>query len=78
MNIIPNGDPFSLYEMDTELGNYQAGDGAKYRGRGYIWQVGRQEYEKLSVKLGLPNLLDEPEQLSDIDTAIRALLVDRI
>lgn len=59
---------FDKYETGTKigkrLGNTQAGDGWKYRGRGYVQITGRANYERLSKALKLPveqNLIDHPD-----------------
>jgi predicted chitinase len=59
---------FDKYETGTpigkRLGNTEAGDGWKYRGRGYVQITGRANYERLSKALKLPsdeNLIDHPE-----------------
>lgn len=48
------------------LGNKQAGDGAKYHGRGYIQLTGRDNYKRAGEALGLPlekhpELVEKPE-----------------
>jgi predicted chitinase len=48
------------------LGNKHAGDGAKYKGRGYIQLTGRDNYKKAGQALGLPleqkpELVEKPE-----------------
>jgi predicted chitinase len=48
------------------LGNKHAGDGAKYKGRGYIQLTGRDNYRKAGQALGLPleqkpELVEKPE-----------------
>ncbi len=59
---------FNKYETGTKigkrLGNTEAGDGWKYRGRGYVQITGRANYQRLSKALKLPaneNLIDHPE-----------------
>ncbi|MGZ8521726.1 MAG: peptidoglycan-binding protein [Candidatus Binatia bacterium] len=40
-NTSPGGHPFDLYDFRSDLGNQGEGDGAKFRGRGYIQLTGR-------------------------------------
>ena len=52
------------------MGNRDAGDGWKYRGRGFIMLTGRDNYEEAAAALGLP-LLDDPDLISrDSATAV--------
>jgi hypothetical protein len=52
---------FNKYEPGTtigaRLGNTKAGDGLRYKGRGYVQITGRANYLKLSTKLGLGKAL---------------------
>ena len=60
---------FDKYETGTpigkRLGNTEAGDGWKFRGRGYVQITGRANYEKMTKVLDLSpeeNLVNDPEQ----------------
>jgi len=49
-----------------ELGNTRPGDGARYKGRGYLQLTGRENYRKAGEALGLPlekhpELVEKPE-----------------
>lgn len=54
---------FDKYEPGTSignsLGNTEPGDGAKYKGRGYVMITGRANYTKAQEELDVP-LVDEP------------------
>lgn len=58
----------SAYEGRADLGNTQAGDGVRFRGRGIFQTTGRANYLQLGIKKGSrdlfinkPELLEEPE-----------------
>jgi predicted chitinase len=53
------------------LGNDKAGDGAKYKGRGYIQLTGKYNYKKAGEALGLP-LEQKPELLEKPEIAAKA------
>ena len=61
----------NAYEGRTDLGNTQAGDGKRYKGRGYLQITGRTNYKKIGDKLGV-DLVSNPEKLEDKDLAARA------
>lgn len=50
--------PFGAYER--RLGNRAAGDGARYRGRGYVQLTGRANYARFGAALGI-DLVGRPE-----------------
>lgn len=51
---------FKRYDGRKDLGNTQAGDGARYAGRGFIQLTGRANYASMSKKLGY-DLVNTPE-----------------
>jgi putative chitinase len=56
----------SAYEGRSDLGNTQAGDGVRYKGRGAIQVTGRHNYEEVSRYTGIdfvahPELVAAPE-----------------
>lgn len=57
-NTLPGQAAFSAYEY--KLGNKNSGDGARYRGRGYVQLTGRDNYEKFGEVLDI-SLVDNPD-----------------
>ena len=60
---------FDKYEGRKDLGNLQPGDGAKFKGRGYIQVTGRYNYTKLSKDTGI-DFLNNPDLLAQEVNAI--------
>jgi putative chitinase len=59
------------YEWRKDLGNVQAGDGVRFKGRGLIQLTGRTNYEKASKALGIdfvsnPQLLEQPRYATQV------------
>ena len=73
-NTSPGGHPFDLYDFRSDLGNQGKGDGAKYRGRGYIQLTGRFNYQKYGAALGMGNKLATGPELAN-DPAIAGKLL---
>lgn len=63
---------FNKYEPGTklgkQLGNTKPGDGAKFKGRGYVMITGRANYQKAGDKLGV-DLINHPEKACDREIA---------
>jgi peptidoglycan L-alanyl-D-glutamate endopeptidase CwlK len=71
-NTSPGGEPFDLYDRRTDLGNRGKGDGARFRGRGFVQLTGRANYEHFGALLKLP-LVETPE-LANASSVAAALL----
>ncbi|MFJ4347915.1 C1 family peptidase [Pseudomonas sp. NPDC089401] len=66
LNTLSGRAAFSRYEGVSKLGNSQPGDGARFRGRGYVQLTGRAAYQRWGQQLGLdltadPDLANAPE-----------------
>jgi len=68
----------SAYEGRKDLGNTVAGDGKRFRGRGFLQTTGRYNYgrvnKRLGAKLGI-NFLVNPARLADIDVAVESACI---
>ncbi len=65
-NTLPGQAAFGVYE--GKLGNSAPGDGARYRGRGYVQLTGRYNYARYGALLGIP-LLDNPDSACSPEVA---------
>jgi putative chitinase len=64
-------DPKYAPKKAKQLGNKKVGDGARYKGRGYIQLTGRYNYKKAVEALGLPleakpELVEKPEVAAQV------------
>jgi hypothetical protein len=71
-NTPPVGPPFALYDPGTaigkRLGNTQPGDGARFKGRGFVQLTGRANYTKVGGQIGR-DLAGQPDLGCDGATA---------
>ena len=73
-NTSPGGQPFDLYDKRADLGNSQPGDGAKYKGRGFVQLTGKDNYRQHGQSIGMGNqLVDQPDLANDPATAAALL-----
>jgi putative chitinase len=63
-NTSPGGSPFDLYDHRKDLGNKGAGDGARFKGRGYIQLTGRANYATFGTQVGI-DLIGDPDRAND-------------
>ena len=69
-NTSPRGLPFALYDNRRNLGNRGSGDGARFRGRGFVQLTGRANYTTFGPLLIPPvDLAMYPERACDPATA---------
>ena len=63
-NTSPGGAPFNLYDAGTSigarLGNTVPGDGARFKGRGYIQLTGRDNYRRIGGQIGVDLVASPP------------------
>jgi peptidoglycan L-alanyl-D-glutamate endopeptidase CwlK len=72
-NTSPGGEPFDLYDFRKNLGNNAEGDGAKYKGRGFVQLTGRANYERFGPIIGVPDLANNPDKANEPRTAAKLL-----
>ncbi|MFD1703294.1 M15 family metallopeptidase [Methylopila henanensis] len=64
--------PFDKYDPGTgpgrRLGNTRAGDGARFKGRGYVQLTGRDNYGRIGEQLGV-SLLSDPDRACEPELA---------
>jgi predicted chitinase len=63
---------FDLYDFKSDLGNDAVGDGALYKGRGFIQLTGHDNYASVGKQIGV-DLLADPDAANDPATAAAIL-----
>ena len=73
-NTSPGGEHFDLYDFRTDIGNGKKGDGARYKGRGFIQLTGKHNYTEYGKKLNMgTELVKNPERANEPLIAARIL-----
>lgn len=70
---IPEYASGAAYEGRADLGNTEPGDGARYKGRGFIQLTGRANYREYGQKLGI-DLESHPERALEPGVSARILV----
>lgn len=65
-------EPFDRYEQRGDLGNTEKGDGARFRGRGFIQLTGRANYRTYGERIAQP-LVEQPELANEPAIAAQLL-----
>ena len=63
----------AAYEGRLDLGNTKAGDGVRYKGRGFVQITGRKNYKDWSSRLGV-DLIGQPALAQDPKYAVKILV----
>ncbi|MFB2897439.1 peptidoglycan-binding protein [Aerosakkonemataceae cyanobacterium BLCC-F50] len=63
----------NAYENRKDLGNTKPGDGAKFKGRGFVQITGRKNYTDWSTRLGI-NLIENSEKAATDEIAAKILV----
>lgn len=63
---------FDLYDLRDDIGNGHDGDGALYKGRGFVQLTGKSNYISIGAKIGV-DLHTNPDLANDPRTAARIL-----
>lgn len=61
------------YEWRKDLGNTQSGDGARFKGRGFVMITGRRNYTDWSKRAGV-DFVSNPSLVSEPEYAVRILI----
>jgi predicted chitinase len=67
------GNDFGRYDDRKILGNSHYGEGATFRGRGFIQLTGRDNYRRYAALAGIPDLESNPDLASDPNNAAKIL-----
>ncbi len=68
LNTSPGGQPYDLYDFRRDLGNGAKGDGAKFKGRGFVQLTGRFNYQNFGREIGV-DLISDPDRANDSQVA---------
>ena len=71
-NTAPGEHEFGKYDFRQDLGNNGHGEGARYKGRGFIQLTGKSNYYVHGGKIGV-NLVDNPERANESEIAAALL-----
>lgn len=61
-------------EMARKNGNTTPGDGPKYKGRGYVQLTWKNNYAKAATKVGVPDLVTNPDLALKDDVAAKIMI----